>query len=88
MMATSNKNTRWQCGLSLSEGLSDMRSRGAMTDVTFLVGPAPHNKVNAHRLVLSSRSPVFCVMFDGPLTESRYISIPDIHEDIFDIIIR
>ena len=87
-MATPMENTRWQCGLSLSGGLSELRRREIMTDVTFVVGASPSMEITAHKLVLSARSPVFCAMFDGPLAESSEIEIPDIDVDTFSAILR
>ena len=87
-MATASPNMRWQCNLSLSEGLAALRKRDLMTDVTFIVGSVPSVKVTAHKLVLSARSPVFCAMFDGPLAESGDIEIPDIDGDTFNVILR
>ena len=79
---------RWQSGLSLAEGLSLLREKDIMTDVTFLIESEPSVKMRAHKLVLSARSPVFCMMFEGPLAESGDISIPDIDKESFDIILR
>ena len=87
-METDCQTMRWQCSLSLSEGLSELRKRDLMTDVTFVVGAVPSVKVTAHKLVLSARSPVFCAMFDGPLAESGDIEIPDIDGDTFNVILR
>ena len=58
-----------------------------MTDVTFLVDSEPSVKMRAHKLVLPARSPVFYTIFEGPLAESGDISIPDIDEESFDIIL-
>ena len=87
-METTSENTRWQCSLSLSESLSELRKRDMMTDVTFVVGPSPPMKITAHKLVLAARSPVFCAMFEGPLADSGEIEIPDIRGDIFSAILR
>ena len=79
---------RWQCVLSLSEGLSQLRDSDIMTDVTFVIDQEPSVKMRAHKLVLSARSPVFYTMFEGPLAESGDISIPDVDEISFDMILR
>ena len=87
-MATSSENLKWQCSLSLSDGLSELRRREIMTDVTFVVGASPPTKVSAHKIVLSARSPVFCAMFDWRLAESGDVEISDIDVDTFNVILR
>ena len=87
-MATGSENIRWQCNLSLPEGLSELRRRDIMTDVTFVVGASPPTKVYAHKLVLAARSPVFCAMFVGPLADSGEIEIPDIDCEAFNTMLR
>ncbi|XP_069102826.1 BTB/POZ domain-containing protein 3-like isoform X2 [Argopecten irradians] len=72
----------WQTGKSLSESLEHILANGVGSDVTFLVG-AKRTHVAAHKLIISSRSPVFFAMFNGLLAEQGEVIIPDIKEEAF-----
>ncbi|KAL0106776.1 hypothetical protein PUN28_015376 [Cardiocondyla obscurior] len=56
-----------------------------LSDVTFLVGRgAQHQRIPAHKLVLSSGSAVFDAMFNGTLaTASSEIEVPDVEPAAF-----
>ncbi|XP_033725257.1 BTB/POZ domain-containing protein 1-like [Pecten maximus] len=72
----------WQSGKSLQESLEHLLSNDIGSDVTFLVG-VKRTRVFAHKLVISSRSPVFFAMFNGPLAETGDVEIPDINVETF-----
>ncbi|KAK3106240.1 hypothetical protein FSP39_015854 [Pinctada imbricata] len=77
----------WQCDKSLSQCMSYMLANQIMCDVTFLLGE-DRLKVQAHKYMLASRSPVFLAMLEGPMAEKGKIDIPDIEKDIFHIFLR
>jgi len=57
------------------------------TDLIFLVGPEK-KEIKAHKLILSSASPVFETMFYGKLKEeSETIKIPDVDFNAFKIML-
>ena len=82
------ERTRWQCGLSLSQGLSKLRLDNILTDVKFVVGLAPPVTIHAHKVILASRSPVFYAMFEGLLAETGEIKVPDMDRETFNAILR
>ena len=78
----------WQSGKSFPETNFSMLESGILCDVTFKTG-GNEAEVKAHRFILVSRSRVFEAMFCGPLAESdEPISVPDIEEDIFKVLLR
>ena len=78
----------WQSGKSFPETNLKMLGSGILCDVTFKTG-ASEAEVKAHKFILVSRSRVFEAMFCGPLAESdEPISVPDIEEDIFKLLLR
>ncbi|XP_060064952.1 BTB/POZ domain-containing protein 1-like [Ylistrum balloti] len=80
-------STSWQIGKTLSECFDHVFTSGIISDVTFLVGEN-NTKIEAHKLILVSRSPVFYAMLEGPMAEKGEITIPDISEDIFKLFLR
>ncbi|XP_041373524.1 BTB/POZ domain-containing protein 6-like [Gigantopelta aegis] len=73
----------WQRGKSLSQSLVYARDHKIMCDVTFKVGE--HKKsIEAHKLILCSRSRVFEAMLTGPMAEQGSIVIPEVDPDIFE----
>ncbi|XP_021348931.1 BTB/POZ domain-containing protein 6-like [Mizuhopecten yessoensis] len=72
----------WQTGKSLTESLNHILTNEVGSDVTFLVG-TNGKKIPAHKLILTSRSPVFFAMFNGPMAETGDVKLPDITEQAF-----
>jgi len=79
MMTTSRD---WQCKKTLTECLGHMLTSELLCDVTFLLGEE-QEVVHAHKFILSSRSPVFYAMFEGPMSEKGDIALPDIQKNVF-----
>ena len=78
----------WQSGKTFPETNLNMLESGILCDVIFKTG-GNEADVKAHKFILVSRSQVFHAMFCGPLAESdEPISVPDIEEDIFKLLLR
>ncbi len=86
-MATGLADYDWQCYKSLPECTLHLLEQQVACDVTFLVGPqeGERKEIQAHKLILLARSPVFQAMFCGALAENSgsSINIPDIDPDVF-----
>ncbi|XP_021375818.1 BTB/POZ domain-containing protein 1-like isoform X1 [Mizuhopecten yessoensis] len=80
--STGQPASDWRTGKSLTESLYHIFSGGIGSDVTFLVG-AKRQRIPAHTLILTSRSPVFFAMFNGPLAETGDVKVPDITVEAF-----
>ncbi|XP_069102881.1 leucine-zipper-like transcriptional regulator 1 [Argopecten irradians] len=72
---------------TIQESLEFLFLTGTDCDVIFLVGE-PRTRISAHKLILSCRSRVFSVMFEGSLKEKGDIVITDAPPDIFHLFIR
>lgn len=79
--------TDWRDDKSLVKCMIHMLTEEVMCDVTFRVG-RDKTPIKAHKYMLASRSPVFYTMFEGSLPETGEINVPDIDENIFQIILR
>ncbi len=78
--------------MSVLDANQQMLSLEIATDVAFLVGEVPNQKlIRAHKYVLASRSPVFFAMLCGGLrvrdTEAP-VEIPDATPDAFNALLR
>ena len=72
----------WQFGKTLPDRMNYILQNELMCDVTFHVG-ANRTPIKAHKCMPTSASPLFYSMFDGPMTETGDVSIPDIEANIF-----
>lgn len=71
--------------LTLSTRLNKLLSTEKYSDCQFIID---NTKINCHKLILSSASPVFEAMFYGPLAETSCIKIIDINLDVFQLMIK
>lgn len=79
---------KWQEWTKVLEYNIYMLTNQIQCDVTFKVGPE-EKEIRAHRYVLTSRSPVFFTMLYGSLSKYSGVTVvPDIKDDIFDILLR
>ena len=78
--------------MSIVDANHQMLSLEIATDVGFLVGEVPDQKlIRAHKYVLVSRSPVFFAMLCGAMRERDMetpIRIPDATPDAFNALLR
>ncbi|XP_069101978.1 leucine-zipper-like transcriptional regulator 1 [Argopecten irradians] len=86
-MATSSPSVLWHGKKSIVESLESLFISGTSCDITFIVGDK-RTRIDAHKFILVCRSPVFSVMFEGPLAEKDAVVIPDIPAAIFHIFLR
>jgi len=72
---------------SLKKDIEQLFSTKMGTDVTFTVN---EKEFEAHKLILSARSPVFAAMFNSDMKESvsNRVEITDIAPAIFDVLLR
>ncbi|VDI68393.1 RCC1 and BTB domain-containing protein [Mytilus galloprovincialis] len=77
-----NNTTNWRDNKDLPECMMYMLQNEIMVDVTFRVGHES-TLIKAHKIMLSSRSAVFHTMFEGSLSETGEITIPDIDASTF-----
>jgi hypothetical protein len=74
---------------SLAECLELSRERAQWTDVSFTFPDDAAGRLEAHKLVLASRSPVLEAMFYGHMAEtSSVIKITDITKKTFRLFLR
>ncbi len=82
----------WQTSTSVLEANTKMLNEEIATDVAFLVGEVPNQKViRAHKYILMSRSPVFFGMLAGDMLESHSaepVEVPDGRPDAFSALLR
>ncbi|XP_069102880.1 uncharacterized protein [Argopecten irradians] len=72
---------------SKHESMESILVSDSECDVTFIVGDQ-RTRMYAHKQILTYRSPVFSVMFEGPLAEKDEVVIPDIPADILCLFLR
>ncbi len=74
-------------GSTLNSHIQLLFDNGSNTDVCFLVND---QEIRAHKLILSSRSPVFAAMFDHDMKEKRsgIVDIVGISPDTFRTVLR
>lgn len=77
----------WQCDKGLTDCMKHVLNNALFCDVTLLVGDS-EEEVNAHKLVLVSRSPVFYASFEGPMAEKGQLVIKDIEKDTFELFLQ
>jgi len=71
------RDVNWQSKFStIQEANRNLLATGKMSDVTFVIGPA-QQKINAHRLILMSRSPVFEAMFERWNPDNSTVVVSD-----------
>ena len=91
LQKTMNQTQHWQCGKSLNQCFSHILWNELMSDVTFnfkQYGGVPLT-ISAHKLVLSTRSPVFEAMFRGDFLESsKSVDITDVGIASFKAMLR
>ncbi|XP_069121185.1 BTB/POZ domain-containing protein 2-like [Argopecten irradians] len=75
----------WQSGKPILQCIEHMLVNKVATDVTLLVDGS---KVEAHKFILTSRSPVFQANFDSPVSDQGEIRIKDVSKETFDIFLR
>ncbi|XP_057318494.1 speckle-type POZ protein B-like [Microplitis mediator] len=66
----------------ITDDLKELYDSKTNSDVTFVVG---NEKFKAHKLIMSTRSPVFFAMFTHEMKENREseVTIPDIEPEVF-----
>ncbi|VDI68394.1 Hypothetical predicted protein [Mytilus galloprovincialis] len=87
MSSTKDESPDWREAKSLSECMMYTQEKGINCDVTFRIGE-DKTPVKAHKYMLSTRSQVFHTMFEGPMSETGDIDIPDIDTNTFDLILK
>ncbi|XP_063436923.1 BTB/POZ domain-containing protein 2-like [Mytilus trossulus] len=87
MSSTKDESPDWREAKSLSECLMYTFKSEIKCDVTFRIGE-DKTIVKAHKYILSTRSQVFHTMFEGPMSETGDIDIPDIDTNTFDLILE
>ncbi|XP_045194650.2 BTB/POZ domain-containing protein 6-like [Mercenaria mercenaria] len=80
----------WQQGKSLGACMVELFDRGLWTDVKFhFKNQEQEQMIQAHRIVLAARSPVFQAMFFGPCADGKTeIELKDVEKDIFLLFLR
>ncbi|CAG2226334.1 BTBD3_6 [Mytilus edulis] len=87
MSSTKDESPDWREAKSLSECMMYTLKSEIKCDVTFKIGE-DKTPVKAHKYILSTRSQVFHTMFEGPMSETGDIDIPDIDTNTFDLILE
>ncbi|XP_041346620.1 BTB/POZ domain-containing protein 2-like [Gigantopelta aegis] len=77
----------WQTRRSLAETNLIMLENKIACDVAFRVGPT-RERIQAHKIMLISRSHVFAAMFNGPMAETGVVDIPDVDVAVFNLFLR
>ncbi|XP_053401198.1 BTB/POZ domain-containing protein 6-like [Mercenaria mercenaria] len=80
----------WQQGKSLGACMVELFDRGLWTDVKFhLKNLKQEQTIQAHKIVLAARSPVFQAMFFGHCADRKTeIELKDVEKDIFLLFLR
>ncbi|XP_073978768.1 BTB/POZ domain-containing protein 1-like [Rhodnius prolixus] len=80
----------WQATKSsVVERFSFMFNNEVLSDVHFVVGREPRQRIPAHKLVLTAGSAVFDAMFNGTLaTTAEEIELPDVEPSAFLALLR
>ena len=78
------KNVRILC-----QDMQQLLNSGNGSDVVMVVGNSSKH-FQAHKLILSARSPAFAAMFNHDTKENREgkVDIPDVQEDVFEEFLR
>jgi len=77
----------WQHSESFASTNAYILDNNILCDVTLLAGADKH-EVKCHRVILASRSPVFCTMFCGSLPETGVVEIPDVEASVLNFVVR
>ncbi|VDI27320.1 Hypothetical predicted protein [Mytilus galloprovincialis] len=87
MSSTKDESQDWREAKSLSECMMHTLKSKINCDVTFRIGE-DKTPMKAHKYMLSTRSQVFHTMFEGPMSETGDIDIPDIDTNTFGLILE
>ncbi|XP_045193708.2 BTB/POZ domain-containing protein 1-like [Mercenaria mercenaria] len=80
----------WQQGRYLVSCMKEMYDRSLWTDVKFHCKDHEEEEtIQAHKIVLAARSPVFQAMFYGPCADGKdEVELKDTEKDIFHLLLR
>ncbi|XP_033725917.1 zinc finger protein 664-like [Pecten maximus] len=84
-MTESRQDVDWQCDRSLVQSLDYLFTTGTASDVIFRIGDT---KINAHKVILISRSSVFYSMLPHTHTDVWEVAVTDVSPDTFRCFLR